>query len=113
MEKRNYKIYAVDFDGTLCENAWREIGKAKDTLINRMIELREEGNKVILWTCRTDDKLTNAIDWCKEHGLEFDAINENVPEILETFGTEARKIYADVYVDDRAVDLEVISYWFD
>ena len=52
MEKRNYKIYAVDFDGTLCENAWPEIGKPNDALINRMIELREEGNKVILWTCR-------------------------------------------------------------
>ena len=113
MEKRNYKIYAVDFDGTLCENAWPEIGKPNDDLINRMIELREEGNKVILWTCRTADKFATAVDWCKEHGLEFDAINENVPEILETFETEARKIYADIYVDDRAVDLEVILYWFD
>ena len=46
------------------------------------------------------------------YGVEFDAINENVPEIFETFGTEARKIYADIYVDDRAVDLEVILYWF-
>ena len=112
MEKRNYKIYAVDFDGTLCEDAWPEIGKPNNALINRMIKLREEGNKVILWTCRIDDKLTNAVDWCKEHGLEFDAINENVPEILETFGAEARKIYADIYVDDRAVDLGVMLYWF-
>ena len=51
MERRNYKIYAVDFDGTLCEDSWPEIGKPNDALINRVIELREEGNKIILWTC--------------------------------------------------------------
>lgn len=103
MTKRNYKIYAVDFDGTLCENAWPEIGKSNDALINRMIELREEGNKVILWTCRTRDLLEEAVVWCKKQGLEFDAINENLPEMIGQFGSESRKVFADVYIDDKAV----------
>ena len=46
--------------------------------------------------------LENAVDWCISQGLEFDAINENVPEIIERFGSNSRKIYADLYFDDKA-----------
>ena len=95
-------IYAVDFDGTLCENAWPDIGEANEPLIKALKDFRESGEKVILWTCRTDDKLTEALEWCKERGLEFDAVNENLPEVLAAFDGESRKIFAHVYIDDRA-----------
>lgn len=113
MEKRNYTIYAVDFDGTLCENAWPNIGKPNYTLIQILKALREKGDKFILWTCRTADRLDEAIAWCKEHGLEFDAVNENLPEIIGQFGTESRKIFADVYVDDKATspNLKFSEVW--
>ena len=104
MEKRNYKIYAVDFDGTLCENAWPEIGKPNHSLISTLKKAREKGDKVILWTCRTADRLDDAIAWCKEQGLEFDAVNENLPEIIGQFGTESRKVFADVYIDDKVIN---------
>ena len=103
-EKRRYTIYAVDFDGTLCVNKFPEIGAPNMALINRLIKKRAKGNKVILWTCRVDKKLSEAVDWCKKFGLEFDAINANLPEIISYWENESRKVFADVYIDDKAVN---------
>ena len=97
-----YTIYAVDFDGTLCENAFPEIGSPNIDMINYLIQKRQQGDKLILWTCRIGEQLQAAVDWCKDHGLEFDTINENLPEVIEMYGTDSRKITADVYIDDRA-----------
>ena len=103
MPKRDYQIYAVDFDGTLCSNAFPEIGEPNTALINHLIKRRNQGNKIILWTCRTESRRDEAVEWCRSQGLEFDAVNENIPEILEEWnGSESRKIFADVYIDDKA-----------
>ena len=102
--KEGYTIYAVDFDGTLCESIWPEIGAPNIALIEHLKKRRKKGNKIILWTCRIGDRLKEAVEWCKDYGLEFDAVNENLPEILERFGGESRKVYADVYIDDKAVN---------
>lgn len=95
------KIIAVDFDGTLCENKWPEIGEANKEMISYLKDRQANGDKLILWTCRVDDMLKNAIDWSAEQGLIFDAINENLPEIVASFGTDTRKIFANEYIDDR------------
>lgn len=95
------KIIAVDFDGTLCENKWPEIGEANKEMITYLKDRQANGDKLILWTCRVDDMLKNAIDWSAEQGLIFDAINKNLPEIVVSFGTDTRKIFANEYVDDR------------
>ena len=95
------KIIAVDFDGTLCENKWPEIGEANKEMITYLKDRQVNGNKLILWTCRVDDILKNAIDWSAEQGLIFDAVNENLPEIVASFGTDTRKIFANEYIDDR------------
>ncbi len=60
-------IYAVDFDGTLCESRWPGIGAPNTKLIEYLIKKRKEGAKVILWTCRVEEKLQEAVEWCKEH----------------------------------------------
>lgn len=100
-----YTIYAVDFDGTLCESEFPGIGAPNMYLIKHLIKRRKQGNKIILWTCRCGEQLQQAVEWCKNHGLEFDAINENLPEIVEWFGgAESRKIHADVFIDDKAVN---------
>lgn len=101
---RKYIIYAVDFDGTLCESEFPKIGAPNTALIQHLIKRRSEGNKVILWTCRVNEKVKEAIDWCKGFGLEFDAVNSNLPEVLAKWGGESRKIYADVYIDDKAIN---------
>lgn len=100
---KNYVIYAVDFDGTLCEDQFPEIGKPNISLIEYLVRKRVEGDKLILWTCRVGERLQEAVRWCREYGLEFDTINENLPEMIEKYGVDCRKIFADVYIDDKAV----------
>lgn len=98
-----YKIIAVDFDGTLCEDKWPEIGDARESLIWHLRCRRAVGDKIILWTCRVGERLQEAVEWCSERGLIFDAVNENLPEVIEACGGDSRKIYADEYIDDKMV----------
>lgn len=100
---RNYTIYAVDFDGTLCESIYPGIGAPNMGLILHLIKRRNQGNKVILWTCRCGQQLTDAVEFCRKYGLEFDSVNENLPELMEIWGNDPRKVAADVYIDDKAV----------
>lgn len=96
-------IYAVDFDGTLCENAWPAIGAPNRNLIEHLIKRQKEGVKIILWTCRVDERLQEAVEWCRDQGLVFDAVNDNIPEIIEAYGGKnPRKITATIYIDDCA-----------
>lgn len=98
------RIIAVDFDGCICKNRWPEIGLPIRSTIRRLKEEREAGSKLILWTCRRDDLLRAAVDACRTWGISFDAVNENIPEVvLQYGGKESRKITATEYWDDRAV----------
>lgn len=98
-KQKKYYI-AVDFDGTLVENKYPQIGMANPFIVKSVLKLKEYyGGCIcfILWTCRSGEDLNNAVDFCKKCNLPFDYYNEN-PE----FG-EGRKIYADEYWDDKAV----------
>jgi len=95
------KIIAIDFDGTLAEDNYPHIGEPIQANITRLKDEQANGAKIILWTCRRDCALENAVKWCAEHNIHFDAVNENLPEIIERFGGDTRKIYADVYIDDK------------
>ena len=97
-------IYAVDFDGYLCSNEWPYIGAPNTQIIEHFKALQAQGHKLILWTCREDRMLQYAIAWCAEQGLYFDAHNENLPEQIEKYGNDCRKIGADYYCDDK-------NYW--
>jgi hypothetical protein len=92
-------IIAVDFDGTLCDNAWPGIGKPNGRLIALLIAARSRGDKVILWTCREGRLLLEALDWCRVQGLAFDAINRNA----QKYKHAKHKVVADVYIDDRGM----------
>lgn len=74
------------------------------SLIRYLIAKRASGDKVILWTCRCNDRLKEAVDFCKKYGLEFDAVNENLADLVNFWGNDPRKISADVYIDDKAVN---------
>lgn len=106
MEKKN-KIIAVDFDGTLCENKWPEIGEPNKELIGYLKKRQEAGDKIILWTCRTDELLWEAVYFCYCQGLIFDAVNENLPETLEWMNGDSRKIFANEYIDDRNLPIDI------
>lgn len=104
MDKKTPYTIAIDFDGTLCEEAWPEIGSPRMDVIKSAIEHKKLGQKLILWTCREGEMLEKALAWCKGCGLEFDAVNANLPERIEAYGSDCRKIGADEYWDDKAVD---------
>ncbi len=99
---RKYEIIAVDFDGTLCSDCYPDIGKPNMPLIELLRGLRSEGCQIILWTCRCGRELEQAVQWCEKFDLKFDKVNRNTDEILEKYGSDSRKIYADVYIDDKA-----------
>lgn len=96
-------IIAVDFDGTLCEQAWPEIGAPKWRVIQAVKAEQRRGARLILWTNRVGDRLQEAVEWCGARGLHFDAVNENLPETIERYGGDSRKVTADVYIDDKAL----------
>lgn len=95
-------VIAIDFDGVICENAWPDIGKARMVAVNEAKRRQASGAKLILWTCRSGELLSEAIGFCKALDLRFDAINENLPELTEKFGNNCRKVFADEYWDDKA-----------
>jgi hypothetical protein len=75
-------------------------------LISHLNKLQEEGTRLILWTCREGKNLEDAVDWCNLHGIRFDAVNDNLPEIKELFGGNSRKICCDYYIDDKGCSSE-------
>lgn len=101
-------IMAVDFDGTLVENKYPEIGCERRNFCDTIRILQKMGVKSILWTSRTGSALREAIEWCEEHDFHFDTVNENLPEVIELAGgIDTRKVYADVYFDDRNRHVDV------
>lgn len=94
-------IAAVDFDGLLVENKFPEIGKIRQCMFDAIKSLQERGWKIILWSCRTEDMLSEAVAFCTNHGLLPDAVNENIEEVKEYFGGDTRKVFANIYLDDR------------
>jgi hydroxymethylpyrimidine pyrophosphatase-like HAD family hydrolase len=93
-------IIAVDFDGTIVQHKYPEIGSEIPFAIESLIALQKQGHQLILWTYRTEDFLFDAVQFCEQRGLEFYAVNSNYPE-EEFDDSVSRKIYADLYIDDR------------
>ncbi len=99
-------VIAVDFDGTLCEINWPGIGEPKTEVIDRLKSMRKNGCRLILWTCRAGQALEDAVSWCRDFGLEFDAVNENLPDNVARFNNNSRKVMADLYLDDSCLTPE-------
>ncbi|NJO88922.1 MAG: hydrolase [Chloroflexia bacterium] len=94
---------AVDFDGTIVEHRYPKIGKPMPFAIETLIELQKQGYELILWTYRAGKFLDEAVEFCRERGLEFYAVNKNSPDETLDETTISRKIYADLYIDDRNI----------
>jgi hypothetical protein len=91
---------AVDFDGTIVEHKYPEIGKELLFAFETLKQLIKQKHQVILWTYRAGQELDEAVEFCRENGVEFFAVNKNFPEEYYD-GSISRKIDADVYIDDR------------
>lgn len=98
-------IIAVDFDGTLVDHRFPDIGAPVPGAFESLKELQRRGHRLILWTMRSDQRadgevLTAAIEFCRAQGVVFWAVNEN-PE--QSRWTKSPKVFAHLYVDDMAV----------
>ena len=91
---------AVDFDGTIVEHKYPEIGAELPGAFDTLKALAEKGHKLILWTFRDGDELQAALDFCLDHGIIFWAVNNSYPEEQHSKYI-SRKIHADFFIDDR------------
>ncbi len=93
-------IIAVDFDGTIVKHNYPAIGKEIPFAIKTLKLLQEKGHRIILWTYRSGKELEDAVKFCEKGGLTFYAVNNNY-EGEEFDNSYSRKIFADIYIDDR------------
>lgn len=98
---RERKIYAIDFDDTICYTDYPKITKPIPYAFEVLkMLMKDEYSTLILYTCRHDEDLQDVINYLSVHGIHFDYVNENVKELIDKYG-DCRKIYADVYIDDH------------
>jgi len=102
MKFKERLILAIDFDGTIVEDAYPNIGKAKLFAFETLKRLQTDGHRLILWTYRDGKKLDEAVAFCKENGIEFYAVNKSFPE-EQSDTKKSPKIHADYFIDDRNI----------
>ena len=102
MDLTNTLTLAIDFDGTIVEDAYPKIGKPKTFAFETLKNLQKDGHRLILWTYRYGKTLEEAVEFCKKNGIEFYAVNSSFPN--EDYDPKkSRKINADLFIDDRNV----------
>ena len=94
---------AVDFDGTIVEHRYPEIGREIPFAIETLKMLTREGHRLILWSVREGKLLDEAVEWCRERGLEFYAVNKDYPEEGREDRNYSRKLKVEMFIDDRNV----------
>lgn len=101
---------AVDFDGTIVEHRYPEIGKELPFATATLKKLTDDGHRLILWSVREGDLLQEAVDWCRERGVRFHAVNgyfdEDAVDAVENAKRNphySRKLKVDCFIDDRNV----------
>lgn len=95
---------AVDFDGTIVRHRYPAIGAEVPFAVQTLKMLAQEGHQLILWSVREGDLLQEAVDWCRERGLEFYAVNRDFPEEdVAKNRNFSRKLKAELFIDDRNV----------
>lgn len=98
-------VIAVDFDGTIVEHKYPEIGEERPFATDVLKKLIADRHKLILWTMRNGELLDEALDWCRERGVEFYAVNSISHDRLKEERSKylSYKLDADLFIDDRNV----------
>ena len=97
-------VIAVDFDGTIVEHRYPEIGEERPFAIETLKMLIRDRHQLILWSVREGKLLDDAVEWCRQRGVEFWAINRDYPEeTTDNNQSFSRKIKADLFIDDRNI----------
>lgn len=99
---KTYTI-AVDFDGTIVTHRYPKIGEPIPGALETLRKLSDDGHRLILWSVREGSLLDEAVEYCRDNGVTFYAINRDYPEELKSDKTFTRKIKADIFIDDRNI----------
>lgn len=96
---------AVDFDGTIVEHRYPEIGREIPFATETLKMLIADHHKLILWSVREGELLDEAVRWCKDRGVEFYAVNKDYQEEQGTINNNhfSRKLKVDMFIDDRNI----------
>lgn len=95
---------AVDFDGTIVTHEYPAIGVERPFAIDTLKMLIRDQHKLILWSVREGKLLDEAVEWCRERGVEFYAVNRDYPEETTKNNPHfSRKLKVDLFIDDRNV----------
>lgn len=98
-------IIAIDFDGTIVDHQFPDIGPEVPGAFMWLREFQQAGAQLMLWTMRSDGRedgtntLADAVNFCRANGVEFWGVNEN-PQ--QKGWTGSPKQYAHLYIDDAA-----------
>lgn len=100
-------IIAFDFDGTITkQNEYPKCGLLREGIVECIRKLKEEGNYIIIFTCRdvsTNSQANAYIDmliYLNRNCIPFDAINNN---INPNTNFNPKKPYWNILVDDSAL----------
>ena len=96
-------VIAVDFDGTIVEHKYPAIGRELPFATETLRMLIRDRHKLILWSVREGRLLDEAVEWCRERGVEFYAVNRDYPEESREHDSFSRKLKADLFIDDRNI----------
>lgn len=97
-------IIAIDFDGTIVEDRYPEIGKLIDGAREVINKLYDEGYEIIIWSCRARVGKARAIEFLAKNGIKYHRFNESSPANLKQYNNvDTRKVYADIYIDDKGL----------
>lgn len=108
-------IISIDFDGTIVKDDYPRIGSLVADAAETIAKFKRDGHEIVINTCRAGDLALDAINFLLAHNVPFDRVNENNPHNVKKYGSNTRKIFADVYIDDRNVcgmpDWATIYQW--
>lgn len=108
-----YKHIAIDWDGTIVnDGAYPEAGKFKNNAVDTIRRIIKHGGEVVIWTCRNgyeqEEKIKKKLSTA---GIYDFKINQPFDHFTNIYGGDnSRKIFADVYIDDRAIGAVIDWY---
>ena len=94
-------MLVVDFDGTIVDSAYPDIGKPKPGVKEALQELQAEGYRICIFSARnSNDSDTHKLQEMRHaldtYGIPYDIIDEG----------KSGKPIADYYIDDRAIEFK-------
>lgn len=96
-------VLAIDFDGTIAEVSFPEVGAIRKDAAMYIRKLYDEGHYIIINTCRSGHAEGLAEEFLKYHMIPYHYINSNLPELIVEYKQDCRKISADYYIDDKCI----------